>query len=183
MVGCAAIIGFAFFAIIGIPVCVIGLLSAIFSRAAPIGEWLLMASMLGAMAFVASLILFCVDQGRSAAAHTRAQRSLSERSDRSEDDFCSQFPGDDPNLVSQVRAAIAEFFDVPPNKIDPSCNLSVLELNSLAPGFQSFVVNRVSQMRDQPPKWPVGADVISLPPSGTAVTVADFTREVIELFQ
>src|SRR5262249_46642819 len=73
--------------------------------------------------------------------------------DSSDEQFLSLRPCDDSSLLLETRAAIAQFFDVPCDKIQRNVRLiEDLHVNELEPGFHTVVVEILMAARFTEPR-------------------------------
>jgi len=135
------------------PIFVLGLIGSLFAREANVAERLMVAAMPAAMAFLAALMLSARDRARHMRTVRKVRAKLLARDAVSDDEFLRSFASNDPALLQQTRRAIAQFFDVPVEKIratdtlDGDFNTGVLE-----PGFHFFVVHHVLNARKIEPR-------------------------------
>ena len=131
---------------------VLGLIGSLFATMAGFGERLLMAGGLAATVFVAVLMLAVRDHMRCHAAFNAVRKMLTARDDVTEVDFLSRFPDLDRVLLGQIRQAVADSFNVPVAKIHPDDNpLRDFRCDALEPGFHSFVVYHILNVREVAP--------------------------------
>ena len=103
----------------------------------------------GGIVFVAALPLFTRDQFRYGAAVRKVRKTLLSREDIGDAEFVAAFPEIDSALLLQTRQAIAEFFDVPEAKIDPTDKLrEELQFKTLELQLFEVVVPRVLAMNE-----------------------------------
>jgi len=104
----------------------------------------LIVSGLFAAAFVAYWLSARVYSARQAVAFEAVHQALLGRIDVGDDEYASQFSGIDRALALEVRIAVAECFDVPPEKIHPTDDLRRdFEYDELGTAFEFFVVEHV----------------------------------------
>ena len=145
LIGCAGVIAaIAFF---------LGLLGSLFAAEVSLALRLGLAAMVAAIAFVAVVLLGTRDSLRYAATKRRVHNMLLARPDVKDTEFAAQFPDCSADLVLQTREAISQFFGVPAGKIHPSHRLrDDLRRDVFEPGFHSFVVYRVLNLRHVTPQ-------------------------------
>jgi hypothetical protein len=131
--------------------------------------------MAAGMTFVASVLLFMSDRSRYRDARNGARDMLLTERDMPDAKFCLDFPDIDPKLVCQIRSAIAEFFDTPPEKLHPAHYLSKDDVEALEPMLHSFVVGRVAQER--------GIPIERFKFTAGQMDIAYFVREVAIIFE
>ena len=145
MIGCAGMIAAVAF--------IFGVIGSFFATQANLAERLMIALMPAALAFVAALLLFTRDHARHTSAMRAVRRMLVARSDVNDHDFFARFPDADSALIAQTRRAIAQFFDVPPQKLRAADSLhNDLQCGTLEPAFHSFVVYHVLNARNVEPQ-------------------------------
>jgi hypothetical protein len=96
----------------------------IFAREASWGERLIASAALPAIIVFAILLLAWRDKTNFRWTKRKVNRQLMQRSKVSEVDFCKPFPQQDPQLLLEIRKAIAAFFAVPPSQINPVDDLN-----------------------------------------------------------
>lgn len=127
---------------------VFGVIGSLFATGATLAERFMISLVPAALAFVAALLLFTRDRARHSMALREVRRVLAARDAVADQDFLAYFPDIDSTLLSQTRVALAEFFDVPPQKIHPTDRLHEdLRFGTLDPAFHSFVVYHVLSAR------------------------------------
>jgi hypothetical protein len=164
LIGCAFLIAVVAF--------LFGLIVSLFGADATMGERLLMAVMVAGMAFVAALLLLWRDRARHKAAVKSVRKRLLERKDIGDAEYLAAFQGADVTLIAQTRRAVADFFDVPVQKIHPTDNLRQdFKFAVFEPGFHSFVLVHVFKARGVQPK-PFGFRTSHL------ATIGDLANEI-----
>jgi hypothetical protein len=132
---------------------VFGLIGSLFMTEANVYARLLTALAVAATAFIAALFLAGLDYVQHTGAVRRVRAKLLARGDSSDEEFVALFPQHEPTLVQQTRRAIAQFFDVPVEKIRATDSLNGdLEYSTLEPGFHTFVVYHVLEARKVNPQ-------------------------------
>lgn len=132
------------------------------------------SAMAASMAFVAASLLIFRDHRRRLTAKQRVRRLLLRW-----EDFTEQAPerhSIESSLLVQTRKAVADFFDVPMNKIRPTDNFELLEAKAFEPHFHFFVIEHVLRQRH----LDVGAFTIRLEETES---VADFARKIHEILE
>lgn len=136
MIGCAGMIAL-------VTLLFGALLSLAIPNATP-AERISTAFMPSALSFIAAIILFRRDRVSRRGQEIRLRRQLLNRRDVGESEYLTYFPNIEPALMSQIRHAIAEFVQVPVEKIHATDRLREdLMADSIEPGLYYFVINRV----------------------------------------
>lgn len=164
MIGCAGVIGAVAF--------LFGMIGSLFATEATFAERMMMALMVAGMAFIAALLLCLRDEAQDWATRRSVRRMLLDRQDVSDAEFVKHFRDTDPTLIAQTRRAVAEFFNVPVQKIHPTDTLrNDLKVDTLEPGFHSFVIFHVLGARNVEPQRFVFH-------TGDLADIGDLAREI-----
>ncbi|TWU15706.1 hypothetical protein Poly21_29030 [Allorhodopirellula heiligendammensis] len=136
MIGCAAVLAI-------VPL-LVGAIGALSMTDAPLAGRLTVAVMPAAMVFMAVLLLALRDNARHRRHMKSVRKMLLDRRPVDDAEFCSHFPGSDPELLTLTRDGVARFFDVPSACIHPTDQLdSDFHFSSLEPAFHTCVVYHV----------------------------------------
>ena len=164
MIGCAGALALIAF-VLGLP----------FTLFITVDHWsqrLFLASTYATITFVATILLCLQDYSSHRKNRAMVRRTLLDRSDTSGDGFVALISNPNANLLLQTRNAIADFFNVPAEKLLPNDDLrTVLRADKLEPSFQLHVVNSViAKNTDEPQPFMFGLEGLS--------TIADLSTAI-----
>ena len=145
--GCAAIIAVFVFVLTLAVLLVAGLVYPPFAAETGFGVQAGLAAMLAGNVSLAFFLLMLRDSWRHRLTVRKVRAGLLTRSDVADEAFAGAFPQVEPGLLLLTRRAVAEFYDLPPEKIHPDDSLREdLLIEVLEPSFHMHVIFHVAQL-------------------------------------
>lgn len=145
--GCAAIIALVVFVLTLAVLLVAGLVHPPFAAETGFGVQAGLAAMLAGNVSLAFFLLMLRDSWRHRSTVRKVRAGLLTRFDVSDEAFAEAFPEVEARLLQLTRRAVAEFFDLPPEKIHSDDSLREdLLIDVLEPSFHMHVIFCVAQL-------------------------------------
>jgi hypothetical protein len=112
-----------------------------------------------AVGFVASLLLMSRDVASARKRIRRVRERLNDFDDMSDDEFRLHFVGIRAGRLNRIRSAIAEFYDVDPDRLHPSLDLPDVLLDLRSPALPAIVARAalpdIGRIRLRPMELPI----------------------------
>ena len=134
------------------------------------------ALMVGSITFVAVLILSANDRMKHRNVAGCVRPFLLPQRDMNAARFCREFPDHHPEIITEIRAAVARFYGVPPEKLHPLHRLSDYEFRLIEPSFHIIIVSEVLE------RFGLAKSTYKFS-ANTCSTFSDFVEEVATIIE